>query len=331
MKVLITDHPWPDVEIERSICQAAGHELVAGPIEALQESEIDAFIAREQPQAIMCCWASVSDRAIRSVSDLRIVGRLGVGLDNIAIVAATERGAWVTNVPDYCVEEVSDHAVGMLLAHWRGLVHFDRESKRGQWNPASARLVRTKNMTVGVIGFGRIGRATAAKLAGGFDTRVLAYSPTLLRDYVEGFEVSSGVFAASMGSIQRNADAIILHLPLSPSTHHMIDDAFISACQRKPFLINVSRGGLVHNDALIRGLDAGSLSGAALDVVEGEPSPPAAVIGRADVIVTPHIAFTSDAALREVRERCTQDVVRVLRGESPLHPCNVLSRLEEST
>src|SRR5258705_9830178 len=113
----------------------------------------------------MTCWAPVSTRAIEQLTNLRIVARMGVGLDNIAVAAATKRGAWVTNVPDYCVEEVSDHAIAAVMAHWRGIVHFDREAKAGNWNPASANLKRIRNMTVGIVGFGRIGQATARKLS----------------------------------------------------------------------------------------------------------------------------------------------------------------------
>src|SRR5262245_58442733 len=146
-KVVLTDHPWPDVAIEQSIFDAAGIDLIAGPIEAPTVDAVDATIAKHKPQAIMCCWAQVSRQAIYAASDLKIVSRMGVGLDNIAVQAATERGAWVTNVPDYCVEEVSDHAVAMALAHWRGIVHFDHEAKAGNWQPASAKLKRIRNMT----------------------------------------------------------------------------------------------------------------------------------------------------------------------------------------
>jgi D-3-phosphoglycerate dehydrogenase / 2-oxoglutarate reductase len=327
MKVLITDHPWPDVSIEQSICTAAGHELIAGPIEALPSAAIDALVLEHEPNGIMCCWANVSAEAVRSAPDLRVVARLGVGLDNIAIAAATQRGAWVTNVPDYCVEEVSDHVIAMLLSHWRGITAFDRESKLGRWDPASANLVRTRNMTVGILGYGRIGQATARKLTRGFGARVLVTSPSLIRERVIGTEVAPGVLAASAELIQHEADAIVLHLPLTRATHHLVNDTFFQACRRKPVLINVSRGGLVDNDALVRALDRGLLSGAAIDVVEGEPSPPLAVIGRADVIATPHIAFASGASLEELRRRCTEDVMRVLRGEKPLHPCNAPAQL----
>jgi D-3-phosphoglycerate dehydrogenase len=177
-------------------------------------------------------------------------------------------------------------------------------------------------MTVGIIGYGHIGRVTARKLAQGFGARVLVHSPSLLENHVLGDEIAPGVLVASLEHIQHGADAIVLHLPLTSENRHMVDAAFIAACRRRPMLINVSRGGLVDNDALVQALDAGLLSGAALDVVEGEPAPPIGVIGRPDVIVTPHVAFSSDASLEELRRRCTEDVVRVLRGETPLHPCN---------
>jgi D-3-phosphoglycerate dehydrogenase len=228
----------------------------------------------------------------------------------------------VTNVPDYCVEEVSDHAIAMLLSHWRGVTAFDRDAKRGVWHPASANLKRTRNMTVGIIGYGRIGANTARKLAQGFGARVLVTSPTLLVTHGSGSELAPQVTVANIATLQAQADAIILHLPLTGESQHLIDSEFLSALKRKPLLINVSRGGLIDNAALIHALDVGLLCGAALDVVEGEPSPPDEVIGRADVIATPHVAFSSDASLLELRQRCCEEVVRVLRGQVPHHPCN---------
>ncbi len=321
-KVVLTDHPWLDVAIEQSIFDAAGVELIAGPIEASAAPVIEATVAQHRPQAIMCCWAPVSERAIESARDLKIVSRMGVGLDNIAVAAASERGAWVTNVPDYCVEEVSDHAVAMILNHWRGIHAFDREAKLGHWNPASANLKRTRNMIVGVIGYGRIGQATARKFAQGFGTKVLAYSPSLLRAHRDGQEIAPGIAAATVATLQVQADAIVLNMPLTPDSKHLVNDAFLRGLKRKPLIVNVSRGGLVDNTALLNALDIGLVGGAALDVIEGEPSPPKEVMNRKDVVVTPHIAFSSDASLAELRRRCSEEVVRVLRGEPPLHPCN---------
>lgn len=319
-KVLITDHPWPDVGIERGILEAAGFDLVAGPSEAQPAAAIEALVAEHDPIAIMTCWAQVSGAAIDRPTRLKVVARLGVGLDNIVIPAATARGAWVTNVPDYCVEEVSDHVVGMALAFWRGIVSMDREVKQGYWNPASARLHRVANKTIGIIGYGRIGAMTARKFAQGFGCRVLVNSRSLADR--AGQEVAPGVIAADIATIQRESDAIVLHAPLTAETKSLVNESFLSKLPRKPLLINVSRGGLVDNEALVRALDAGLISGGGLDVIDGEPSPPKSLTSRPDIIATPHVAFSSDASLAELRQRCTEDVVRVLRGERPFYPCN---------
>jgi D-3-phosphoglycerate dehydrogenase len=321
-RVVLTDHPWPDVEIERAIIEGAAYRLVAGPIETASAAEVEALVERHDPVAIMTCWSQVSERAIGSPRRLSIVTRMGVGLDNIAIAAASRRGAWVTNVPDYCVEEVSDHVLALLLNAWRGIAHFDREVKAGRWQPATARNRRVKDMTVGIIGYGKIGRATARKLAAGFDCRVLVTSPSLSNSSALGRELDSHVTVADQATLQREADAIVLHAPLTDSSRHLVNDAFLAACRRKPLLVNVSRGGLVDNEALLRALEAGRVSGAALDVVEGEPSPPPALVARREVTITPHIAFSSDASLAALRRRAAEEIVRVLGGKPPLHPCN---------
>ena len=313
-KVLLTDHPWPDLDVERGVLEAAGFELLAGPVEAGSASEVEALVRESDPVAILTCWANVSEVAVATPADLKIVARLGVGLDNIAVEAATARGAWVTNVPDYCVEEVSTHAVGLLLAHFRGIVTLDREAKTLAWRPEAASLRRVSELTVGLLGFGRIGRATA-KLLAGLGCRVLAYDHMPITDF-------PGMEAADLEMIQDQADAIILHLPLTETTRDIVGDDFIRRCRRTPLLVNVSRSGLVDHAALLRGLDAGLLAGAALDVVDGEPSPSADILSRADIIVTPHVAFLSDASLIELRRRACEEVVRVLRGEAPQHPCN---------
>ena len=321
-RVVLTDHPWPGVEVETKILNAAGFDLVAGPEDTPTAAEVDALVGANDPLAIMTCWAQVSARAIASPKDLRIVGRMGVGLDNIAVPAVTARGAWVVNVPDYCVEEVSDHVVAMLLDAWRGITKFDLEVKRGRWQPATARLKRVANMTVGIIGYGRIGGATARKLARGFNCRVLVMSRRLLSEQGAGHELEKGVTVASVEAIQRECDAIVLNAPLTEATRYIVNDAFLAACARKPLIVNVSRGAMLDNAALVRALNSGQISGAALDVVEGEPTPPRDVVDRPDVIVTPHIAFSSDASLLELRRRISEDIVGVLRGEAPRHPCN---------
>ncbi len=293
--------------------EGAGHTLIAGPSTPLPEQEIDALVAAHNPQAIMTCWAQVSAKAISTPTDLKIVQRIGVGLDNIAVPAATERGAWVANVPDYCVGEVADHAVALLLDWARGTVGFDRSVKAGRWNPAVAKLRRVSDLTIGIIGIGRIGATTARRLAA-FGCHVLGYSPS-------GRAVP-GVDMMSLDALLGASDAVMIHAPLTESSKHLINAQRIAAMKPGAFLINVSRGPLVETAALIAALERGHLSGAGLDVVEGEPEPPRALVDRADVIVTPHIAFSSEASLAELRRRSAEEVVRVLAGETPHFPCN---------
>jgi D-3-phosphoglycerate dehydrogenase / 2-oxoglutarate reductase len=320
--VLITDHPWPDVDVERALIEAAGYHLVVGPQQTPPAATVEALIREHDPIAIMTCWARVSSTAINLPARLRVVARMGVGLDNIDLPAASERGAWVVNVPDYCVEEVSDHAIALLLDLLRGITTMGGEVRAGRWEPGAAKLRRVADMTVGIIGYGRIGAATARKLAQGFGCRMLVYSPSVLERWPQGYEIAPGVRVESIATIRQQADAIVLHAPLTPGSRHLVNDEFIAGLERRPVLINVSRGGLVDNEALLRGLEVGRVAAAGLDVVEGEPSPPPALLTRPEVIITPHIAFSSDAALLELRRRSAQDVLRVLQGQAPLHPCN---------
>jgi D-3-phosphoglycerate dehydrogenase len=306
--VLLTDFAWPDDSIERGIIESAGFKLVSGPANPASPEVIEALVREHQPEAILTCWAQVSAAAVEAAANLKIVARLGVGLDNIAVEQATRGGIWVTNVPDYCVEEVSDHAVGLALAWTRGLVSFDRDVQQGNWNPAGAALRRLGNLTVGIVGFGRIGRRTAQKLQA-FNTRLLAFDPYPAND--------AGVTFVVLDELMRQADIVIVHAPLTPTTHHLIDQTRLDQLKPGSFLINVSRGGVVDTDAVIRALQSGQLGGAGLDVLEQEPQVPAELLQHPGVIITPHVAFSSDASLVELRQRASEEVVRVLLGEQP--------------
>ena len=312
--VLQTDFAWPDVEIERAVIEGAGHRLVTGTSEALPPDKIEALVTEHNPQAIMTCWAEVSAAAIASPTKLSIVQRIGVGLDNIAVEAVTARGGWVANVPDYCVEEVSDHAVAMIMGWLRGIVLYDREVKEGAWNPAAARLRRAANLTVGILGFGRIGSASARKLSG--------IGLTVLANDVEPRETSGLTDMVELDELLARSDIVLIHLPLTPETEHLVDAAFLTRMCEGSLLVNVSRGPVVDNVALVDALENGPLAAAALDVVEGEPDPPRELIGRPDIVVTPHVAFSSDASLAELRRRSAEEVVRVLAGDPPENPCN---------
>ncbi|MFE9446129.1 C-terminal binding protein [Streptomyces sp. NPDC006602] len=312
--VLLTDYAWPDDSVERSVIEEAGHTLVTGPADPASIEAIEELVTRHRPAGILTCWAPVSATAIDTSPDLRIVARLGVGLDNIAVDTATERGVWVTNVPDYCVEEVSDHAVGMVLAWTRGLAVSDRQVRAGRWDPAGARLRRLSTLTCGVVGYGRIGRATVRKL-GAFGCRILAHDPYPPKD-------SAGVEMVGLEELLRRSDVVILHVPLTPATHHIIGAEQLELMSPGGLLVNVSRGGLVDTDAVVKALDSGHLDGAAFDVLETEPHVPAGLLDQPGALLTPHIAFSSDTSVTELRRRAAEEVVRILAGETPAHPCN---------
>lgn len=312
--VFLTDYAWPDDSVERGIVERAGMQLISGPAMPSSASAIEALVRAHRPSAILTCWAPVSAEAIKASAELKIVARLGVGLDNIAVDAATAQDVLVTNVPDYCVEEVSDHAVGFALAWTRGLVHFDREVRAGRWAPADARLRRLGALNCGLVGYGRIARATARKLRA-FGCRVLAHDPFIPKD-------TDGVQVVGLDDLLAQSDIVIVHAPLTEGTRHLINRERIALMRPGSLLINVSRGPIVDTDAVIDALQSGRLSGAALDVLESEPNVPPALLAEPGAMLTPHVAFSSDASLLELRRRATEEVVRVLRGESPHNPCN---------
>lgn len=306
--VLITDHPWPDVDIESAICEAAGYELVDG---ASRGESDDLLELGASAAGILTNWAPVTAELIANSPQLRVVGRLGVGVDNIDLAAAAARGVVVTRVPDYCVEEVSDHAVALVLAWARGIPFFDRAVRAGRFEPGALALRRVRDLEVGIWGTGRNGMATARKLAAlGCTVRTDDRNPAR----------SAPFPALPVAALVESADVLSVHLPLTEETRGILDARLLSHMRPGSLLVNTGRGHLVDVDALVAALDAGRPGAAALDVVPGEPEVPAVLLGRDDVCLTPHVAFSSVASIAEVRRRATEDVVRVLRGERPLDP-----------
>lgn len=311
--VLITDYAWPDLDIEKKLLEDAGCKVVAGPSEPASAEVIEALVLQHQPDVILFCWAPVTEKAIRSVPHLKLAARLGVGLDNLAIDACTERGVWVTNVPDYCVEEVSDHAVGMLLAWARGLVPFSKQVSEGIWQPSGAKLLRVANLTVGILGYGRIGQRTAAKLRP-FGCELLAFDRSPDEDDIEFCDLQS---------MAERSDVLIVQAPLTSQTKHLINQNILDRMKPGGLLINVSRGGVVDTNAVINALNSGQLSSVALDVLEDEPNVPNTLKQHPNTLITPHVAFSSNASLTELRVRACEEVIRVLNGEKPEQARNI--------
>lgn len=233
---------------------------------------------------------------------------------------ATELGMIVTNVPDFCLDEVSDHAMALLLAASRRIVPFANETSSGTWAPGGGRnLPRLRGKSLGILGYGNIGRALAPKAAA-FGMRVLTYSPRL----TAGIMSDGTIAVQTLDHLLSESDYVSLHLPSNESTGGLIGEAALRSMKSTAWLINTSRGAIVEESALVRALDEGWIGGAALDVLSVEPPGPAdhPLLGRPDVIVTPHVAFASTEAVIELRRRAAEHVAFVLRGETPPHIVN---------
>ena len=259
-KVLVTDYVWPSLEPERAVLVKADAELVVAP----NDDEDTLVELVRDVDGILVCFAQVTENVVRAAERCVVVGRYGVGVDNIAVDTATELGIAVTWVPDYCVDEVSDHVMGLLLSWNRRVALFDRSVKTTGWGSVALnmRIMRLRGKKLGVVGFGRIGRAVCARAqAFGFD--VVAHDP-----YVSGEEMAQhGARPADLEELLRESDFVTLHPPLTPGTRNMIGGEQLALMKPEAFLINCARGQLIDEVALYEALKSGEIAGAGLDVM----------------------------------------------------------------
>jgi D-3-phosphoglycerate dehydrogenase len=309
--VLITDHPWPDLEIERAVLAEIGAEVV----EPAEPTPTAIAALAPQADAVGISWAPFPGELLERCPRCRVVARYGVGLDNIPVATATRLGIPVTYVPDYCVPEVADHTLALILALLRDVPAFDRSLKAGDYDPNRFVPRRLGGLTLGVVGFGRLGRAVADR-AGAFGMTVVATSRS---GNAHGREVRM----VSLDELLAASDVVSLHLPLGPDTRHLIDAERLARMRPTAFLINTSRGRLIDHAALLDALNAGRLAGAALDVFDPEPPPPGdPLVAHPQVIATPHVAFRSAEAVVELRTRASRQIADALSGRVPEHVVN---------
>jgi D-3-phosphoglycerate dehydrogenase / 2-oxoglutarate reductase len=315
MRVLLTDYAWPDLEIERAILREAGAELVVA--EKADPGSLASLAV--DCDAIMTNWVKVPESVIAAATKCKIISRLGIGLDNIDVAAATSRGIVVTNVPDYCIIEVAEHALALMLALARKVAFYHHATKSGRYNLQDGPVLRrVEGQALGIIGFGNIGRKLAEKSAP-LGLRVLATGRTR-RGHEE---LPPGVAWSDMDELLVSSDYISLHVPLTPETKHLIAAPQLAQMKPTAYLINTARGGLIDHPALAAALSSGRLAGAALDVQDPEPpdlsQPPH---NDPRVIVTPHSAFVSLESLENLRSRAARQVATRLQGGWPEHIVN---------
>jgi len=306
-KVLETDYAWPDTEIERNILAEVDAELIVA-----EQTDVASLAALAADcDAIMTNWAQVPEAVIAAAVNCRIVARLGIGLDNIDVDYCTRNGIVVTNIPDYCLIEVAEHALAQMLSLARKVAFYHHQTQSGVYDlKAGGKMYRVEGQTLGVIGFGNIGRKLAEK-ALGIGLRVVAASKSR-RNPLEGVEW------VDRAALFEQSDFVSLHLPAVPETHHLVGPEQLASMKPTAFLINTARGSLVDHEALAAELARGGIARAALDVQDPEP-PDLSVPPYNDprVIVTPHAAFVSEESLADLRRRTAQQVADRLEGRTP--------------
>jgi D-3-phosphoglycerate dehydrogenase len=307
-----------DAQIERDLLKAVDANLVH--VAGLDSPEAGALI--RQADALIVTTHRVSAELIASLERCRIISRAGTGLDAIDIPAATARGIWVAYVPDYSVDEVSSHAVGLLLAHARGIPRLVEATRAGIWtNQIVVPLRRLRGQTLGLLGFGRIGQAVAAK-ARGLGVEIIVHDP-----YLDGQVIADGgARPVDRETLLRESDYLSLHTPLTEANRRFIDAQALALMKPTAFVINTARGGLIDEEALLDAVRAGRIAGAALDVLTVEPPPPDhPLLHEPRIMITPHTGWYSEDANHDVRVRAAEEVVRVLRGERPRCPVNEIA------
>ncbi len=310
--VLLTDRAWPDSTIELQTLATAGVKLVESP----SADEATLMELARTCDAIATNWAKVTPAVIEASPNLKVISRMGIGLDNIAIEAATARGIPVANCPDYCVQEVADHALALLLSHARKIAFFHHRMKQGEYNlQAGLPLKRIAGQTLGLIGLGKTAQNLVPK-AQALGLKVIVYTPS-------GNGYGLGLPMVSLEELLNTADFVSLHAPLTPATRNLMSTPQFQLMKPNALLINTSRGGLVDELALKLALDQRLLAGAALDVFNPEPCDPTQSLFQDErVITTPHVAFVSEESLAQMRREAMEHILQVFAGERPRHLVN---------
>jgi D-3-phosphoglycerate dehydrogenase len=312
--VAVADSVFPNLDLARAVVSRAGAELRM----ASQPTPEGIVAAAKDADALLVTYAKINADMIREMKKCKIISRFGIGVDNVDIEAATRQGIVVTKVPDYCIDEVSDHAMALLLSLVRKIPFSSARAHAGRWEmPAVTPIHRLRGTVLGLVGFGRIPQLVAPK-AKAFGIRVMASDPYVPLNVME----QAGVGRLEFAELLKISDYISIHSPLLPETHHLFSDEVFRQMKPGSLIVNTSRGPVVDEAALARALDAKQLAGAALDVLEQEPPVSSPLFGRDNVILTPHTSFYSVESLEELQTKAAEEVVRVLSGQPPRNPVN---------
>ena len=307
MKVVISDCSWNAYDVEKKALPADA-EVVCAQV----RSEEDILEICKDADAVMSEYGPYTRRVLEQLPNLKIIANSAMGVDNIDLAAAKELGIAVANVPDYCFYEVAEHAMALILAALRNIVGYDNKVHQKIWEFSDApKLYRINGATLGMIGCGRIPQKVAV-MAKGFGMNLVGYDPYLPKEVADQF----GIKMVSMEELAAEADVVLSHVPLMPSTVKMVDRKFFEGLKKSPVFVNTSRGGTVDYDALCDALEDGRVRFAGLDVVDSEPADfSTRIFQEENVIFTPHAAFYSEDDMVELRRRSAENVTNYLTGD----------------
>jgi len=309
-KILYADNDYPDIVLERALFDPVGVEIVT----AQCRTEEQVIAAGQDSRAILLQYAPIGASVVAALPKLGIVSRIGAGYDTVDTEACAAAGVWVSNSPDYGVGEVATHALALALASIRNIVAYDADIHGGQWHFMSpGTMRRPSELVLGIVGLGRIGKRMA-HISRNVFKRVVAYDPHIIDGdfpaYVER--------AATLDDVARQADVVSLHTPLTSETRGMVGANFFGAVKRGTYFVNTSRGAVVNLPDLVAALEDGRLAGAGLDVLPEEPVPrDSPLLRHPRAILTPHAAFYSVEAEKELRRKAAQNIITWLATGRP--------------
>jgi D-3-phosphoglycerate dehydrogenase len=305
MKIVITDSGFANINPETATVTGAGIELVSAQCKTAEE----VISAAADADGIIVQWAPVTANVINSLNRCKVIVRYGIGVDNVDLAAARQRGIPVCNVPDYCIDEVADHTVALALAHARQLHQIDARTRNGVWKIIPDKpMLSFSEMTFATAGYGRIARAVLDR-ARAFGFKLAAYDP---------FVAPPGdrVAPLSLDELFRQADILSLHVPLTPETKHLVNADRLAQMKPTAIIVNTARGGLIDTAALAQALQAGTVAAAGLDVFESEPLGENHPLRKCpNALLTSHVAWFSEGSVPKLQQMAAQEAVRALKGE----------------
>lgn len=317
-KVVVVSLGYETYQYERDILNSIGAEVILSPIDCSTEDEV--IEAARDADAIFVREVPITAKVLESFERCKIVARYGVGLDNIDLETAKKLRIYVSNVPEYGTEDVSDHAMALLLGCIRTLLVRDQNLRQGIFEAdISAPIYRTTGKILGIVGYGKIARAFHRKWQGFLPERVLVFDPYV--DY--GLIQENGAEKVDLDTVLAQSDYISIHTPLTPETHHLINQAALKKMKNTTILVNTSRGAVIDTEALVNALREGQILGAGLDVFEKEPLPKDhPLVAMSNVILTSHVAWYSKDSAKDLQTGAAKEVLRVLSGKPPVNWVN---------